>query len=75
MNKVRVILIGFMIGGGVGAKLGAFLATLFENPSWPFVEVGAGAGIFLGCLVSLVFILMKGAKEEKQFSKTQVIAK
>lgn len=64
MNKLRVVLIGFMIGGGLGAKIGAFSATLFENPSWPFVEVGAGIGVFIGCTISLIFILMRTRRKE-----------
>ena len=79
MKNIRILLIGFVIGGGAGAKIGAYLSIAFkETISWSLIEVGAGVGMGLGCMVSFIIILAKAGvfspKESESESAPQRIA-
>jgi len=60
MKNIRILIIGLVTGGGIGAKIGAYLSTIMdESIKWSMIELGAGIGIGAGCIVSLIIILAK----------------
>ena len=71
MKNIRILLIGLVIGGGLGAKIGAYLSAILNDYiSWSLVEWGAGIGIALGCTVSGAIILVKSGAFEPQEKKS-----
>ena len=74
MNNIRTLLIGLVIGGGAGAKIGAYLSSLLETPtSWSLIEWGAGFGMVLGLTVSSIIVLAKAGAfsvREKEIDKS-----
>ncbi|WP_422359530.1 hypothetical protein [Reichenbachiella sp.] len=65
MNKLRTLLIGVIIGGAVGAKLGTLLSTItqIENNHWELIE----GGLFLGGIFGLLIASAIAVNQTEQF--------
>ncbi len=79
MNIIRKIAIGFMIGGGLGAKIGAYLTVLFETTYiWPVVERATELGIVMGCIISGVIVFFPtgtiNRSQPASFTEDRVVA-
>lgn len=63
LDIVRKLLIGFMIGGGIGAKIGAYVSQLSEiDYLWNVVEFGILLGSVTGiCIAGAVGLYKTGA--------------
>ena len=62
MSSLRSMLVGFLLGGAFGAKLGAYIAltgTMTSLANWSLIELGFGAGALLGLGVALVVVFVK----------------
>ena len=74
MKNLRIFLIGFIVGGGFGAKVGAYVSVLsLDYISWFIVEWGAGIGIALGLVISGSIVLVNSGvfvKKEKESKET-----
>lgn len=54
MKTIRKVLVGLIIGGAFGAKMGGYFATVLEtNNQWLNIETGFLAGSFIGITVAL----------------------
>ena len=61
MNTLRSILIGILLGGAFGAKLGAYI-SLVSNISvgnWSHIELGFYCGAGLGCVSAIVVAFVR----------------
>ena len=59
MKLLRSLIIGIVLGGAFGAKVGAYLSQVLETTgSFQFVELGFALGATLGLTVSLIIWLM-----------------
>lgn len=57
---IRKLLIGLILGGGFGAKLGAYLSTILTSPSsMNLVEMGFINGCLIGFGASLIVLMPK----------------
>lgn len=71
MRNIRIVVIGFMVGGAVGAKIGAYLYSLLGmTPNYLWVESGMIAGGLIGILGSVTVIVAMSipSKEAKTSS-------
>ena len=54
MNNLKYIIAGIIVGGGLGAKVGEYLATLLgEANTWQWVQ----SSLLVGCLTGLVLTM------------------
>ncbi|MEP1095252.1 MAG: hypothetical protein ABJG78_09090 [Cyclobacteriaceae bacterium] len=67
MNIIRPLLIGFLLGGGIGAKLGAVTIPLLDVSFAPLYTGLMIGGIF-GALIGLSIAL---AREEPETSESK----
>lgn len=78
MKNIRILLIGLIIGGGAGAKIGAYVSSLLETPtSWSLIEWGAGFGFALGLTISTVVVLARAgafSRSEKEVNESHQMA-
>lgn len=59
MKYLRFLIIGIVLGGGFGAKLGAYFSQVFEQTAnFQLVEFGFALGAGLGLLMSIVIQVM-----------------
>lgn len=68
MNSLRSILVGIIVGGAFGAKVGAYLSIVSQAStfSWLSIELGFLAGSVFGLVVSFVILFVRsGILEEK----------
>ncbi len=60
MKYLRSLLVGLIIGGAFGAKIGAYLALIgaIGSYSWPVIEVGfvVGSGFGIACALAVLFV-------------------
>jgi lipid-binding SYLF domain-containing protein len=62
MKNVNTLLIGFIFGGGLGAKTGALVANLNpELPGWYYIENGLKIGGTIGLMIAF-FIVVRQIK-------------
>ena len=62
MDIFRKLLVGFMLGGGIGAKVGAYVSQLSEiTYMWNAVEFGIFVGSVVGiCIAGAIGIYKTG---------------
>ena len=67
MNSLKTILVGFIIGGAFGAKIGAYLTILAEDAiiHWSVVEFGFLVGAGFGLAISFIVLLVKNGIFER----------
>ena len=71
MNILRSILIGLLLGGAFGAKVGTYL-SLINEISWSLIEVGFLLGAGIGVLCSIVVLFVRsGALNRKDLDVSQ----
>jgi len=74
MKNIRILLIGFMIGGGLGAKIGAYLTNFIQvNNAWSVVELSTLIGIAIGCISSLTILLSRSGIFEIQGNEDEYL--
>lgn len=76
MKLFRMILIGMVVCGAFGAKLGAYLNVtgLTLQSSWSSIEMGFSVGILLGVVGALIVsIATSQVLNEENRQKTQLI--
>ena len=61
MRNFRLILVGFVVGGAFGAKLGAYLSLVerINLKEWSLIEMGFYLGAGLGIASSLVVLFVR----------------
>lgn len=67
MKNLRSTLIGFIVGGAFGAKLGAYL-SLADNvsyQSWSLIELGFYFGASLGVFTSVAVLFVRSGVFDK----------
>lgn len=58
MKKVRIIIIGLLLGGGLGISAGTEVAPLFGyGESWFPIEIGLKIGAALGMAIASLTLL------------------
>lgn len=64
MNKIRTLLIGVIIGGAIGAKIGTLLPMIIqiENNHWELIE----GGLFVGGIIGLAMASVIAVNETEQ---------
>ncbi|MDW3209946.1 MAG: hypothetical protein R8N23_08770 [Reichenbachiella sp.] len=64
MNKIRTLLIGVIIGGAIGAKIGTLLPMIIqiENSHWELIE----GGLFVGGIIGLTMASVIAVNETEQ---------
>ncbi|MEM6831186.1 MAG: hypothetical protein AAF551_11790 [Bacteroidota bacterium] len=79
MNAIRTLMIGCLVGGGIGAKVGAYITTVMKSEvGWPYIEFSLEVGAGLGCIASFVLILIRShvmtpfENERKREAKEQL---
>lgn len=76
MKLFRMILIGMVVCGAFGAKLGAYLNVtgLTLQSSWSSIEMGFSVGILLGVVGALIVsIATSQVLNEENRQKTQLV--
>lgn len=69
MKSIKSILVGLMIGGAFGAKLGAYLSTtVVFTTNWSLIELGFISGAFCGAVLSLAVVLAKAGITQRHRS-------
>ncbi len=66
MNNVRTIVIGFMLGGGFGAKIGALIPVLTTQYDWSWISMGLIIGGILGIVISFGIVLVNDGVPQKR---------
>ncbi len=63
---VRSLIIGIVLGGGFGAKVGAYLSQVLDQNTFSLVEYGFGFGASIGLLSSLIIQVVSSGAFERQ---------
>ena len=58
MNNLRYILISMVLGGGFGAKIGAFISLNADQPNHDFINMGFISGLLLGVFAVAISLLI-----------------
>lgn len=66
MKKLRALLIGLMLGGGLGAQLGSFISTLMiTTNTFLYIEMGLLIGGLAGIGIAAVIIVANNGMANK----------
>jgi hypothetical protein len=68
MKKLRTLIIGMMLGGGLGAKIGSFTSTFEANSNtWSPIEMGFLMGSVIGmCIAAAIMFINAEVTNQRQ---------
>ena len=73
MKLIKTVLVGLVIGGAFGSKIGAYLANIADlSTSWSSIELGFTVGALGGSIVSLTVVFARSGIFQNQRSDQSI---